>query len=48
MKKLYQKPSMQVYDITPSKILCSSGDPDSPDYWGLVPGLTPDSGNHLA
>ena len=44
MKKLYQKPSMQVYDITPSKILCSSTDPD---YWSYTPGQPTDV-NHLA
>lgn len=48
MKKIYNKPVTEVINIETSKILCASG----PDRWGgefgYIPGLTPDSGNHLA
>ena len=53
MKKTYQKPTMQVYDIKPSQILC--GSPNDPNTWPYPgayvpgqPGLGSDDMNKLA
>ena len=49
MKKKYVKPSMEVYDLKQSQILC--GSPEAPGYpsgpFGFVPG-TGDDMNKLA
>ena len=50
MKKKYIKPSMQVYDIKPTQILC--GSPNNPYQWdgpgAYIPGSGDDDMNHLA
>lgn len=47
MKKTYKKPSMRIYYLEPSRIICSS------DNWGYMPNTPtipgqPEDGNHLA
>ena len=52
MKKVYQKPTMKVYEMQQSKIICTSGEEpkSSPrrhgGEYGYIPGFTDDS--HLA
>ena len=50
MKKVYQKPTMKVYEVKMSQIICGSGDEERPKRYGgemgYIPGLTDDS--HLA
>ena len=51
MKKEYQKPTMKVYEVKMSQIICQSGgEKSSPKRhggeMGYIPGLTDDS--HLA
>ena len=46
MKKQYQKPTMRVVDIAPTKILCGSN--NDTDYWGRIPSLGTDDDRHLA
>ena len=54
MKKVYQKPTMKVYEVKMSQIICGSGEggkKSSPrhhgDEFGYIPGLT-DAHMHLA
>lgn len=46
MKKTYKKPSMRIYHLEPSRIICGS------DNWGYIPKPTipgqPEDENHLA
>ena len=53
MKKVYQKPTMKVYEVKMSQIICQSGGEPSRrspkhhgDEFGYIPGLTDDT--HLA
>ena len=47
MKKKYMKPSMKVYKIGVSKIICTSGPNDYPGPFGHIPGQ-PEDDKHLA
>ena len=46
-KKQYIKPSMIVYDMKPSRLMCTSGDDWNLNYLPTIPGQ-PDNENHLA
>jgi len=50
MKKKYIKPSMQVYNIKCTQLLC--GSPTDPNQWpypgAYIPGQPSDEMNHLA
>ena len=44
MKRKYEKPSMKVYEIGMSRLVCTSGGDDN---WGYIPGQPRDE-KHLA
>ena len=51
MKKVYEKPTMKVYEVKMSQIICGSGGDEKPTKkhggeFGYIPGFTDDS--HLA
>ena len=45
-KKNYVKPSMEVYEMEPSRLICSSGNGEG-GYLPTIPGM-PDDEKHLA